>query len=109
MAASNWPFGAQQIGQIDDRLGAAGILGQHPAEELFGGARQAQLAGGIAQGKQHLGIVGLKRQRLLELGDGFGMPSLGRQLQAGLIGDVHGAAAWPKAVKSRLKPVLRGY
>jgi hypothetical protein len=66
-------------------------MSQHLAEKLFGHAGLSHLPGGVAQGEQNLGIIGLNRQRLLELGDGFPVPPLGRQLQAGLIGEVHGA------------------
>ena len=84
--------GTQQVGQVDDGLGAAGVLGQHLAVELLGQAGLPHLAGGIAKREQDHGVVGLNRQRLLELGDGFAMPPLGGQFQARLIGKIHGSS-----------------
>ena len=44
--------GAQQIGQIDQRLDAARLQRQNPGKKLLRHARLAQGAGGIAQREQ---------------------------------------------------------
>jgi len=49
----------------------SGPAGLNYAPRSAGGRTgQAQLTGGIAQGEQHLGVLGFQAQRLLELGDG---------------------------------------
>src|SRR5271155_4058144 len=72
-------LGAQEIGEIDQRLQAGGFDRQNTAEKRLCRLRKPQRLCRLAQRKQNSRVVRPFRKSVLEFADGFGMARLRKE------------------------------